>query len=75
MDASQVQQIFLERLGLRIGPEMSRYVLSRITSGQDSPMPLGAIPVMGGDARTGIPVRRIVDLSTFEAPPAAGGAE
>ena len=68
MDAEQLRHIFLERLGLRIGPEMSRYVLRRIESGHDSPMPLGAIPVMAADARTGAPVRQLIDLSTFETP-------
>jgi hypothetical protein len=72
VDAAQVQTIFRERLGLRIGPAVAGYVLSRIESGRDSPMPLGAIPVIASDARTGAAVRRIVDLSQVEAhPPAA----
>lgn len=68
VDAEQIRDIFLQRLGLRIGPEMSRYVLRRIKSGQGSPMPLGAIPVIACDARTGLPLRRLVDLSPFETP-------
>jgi hypothetical protein len=67
MDAAQVQTIFRERLGLRIGPAVAEYVLSRVASGQDSPMPLGAIPVIASDSRTGAPVRRVVDLSEVDA--------
>ena len=62
MDASEVRQIFLTRLGLRLGPETSSYVLARLQAGQTSAIPLDAFPVMGGNARTGQPVREVVNL-------------
>lgn len=66
MDPGQVQTIFRERLNLRIGPAVADYVASRIRSGEDSPMPVGAIPVIASDARTGAPVRTLVDLADVQ---------
>jgi hypothetical protein len=65
MHATQVQMIFRERLGLRIGPSVAEYVAGRIRSGHETPVPPGAIPVMASDARTGAPVRRLVELSAL----------
>ena len=63
MNAAQVQTIFRDRLGLRIGPAVAAYVLRRIQSGDESPpMPPGAIPVIAADARIGAPVRQLIDL-------------
>ena len=61
MNTSDVQEMFLQRLGLRIGPHMAAYVLGRISS-PDPSMAIGALPVIAGDARTGEPVRQIVDV-------------
>ena len=44
-----------DRMGLRIGAEMSRYFLRRARESDR------AIAVIGGDARTGIPRRQVVD--------------
>ena len=63
MDASHVQDLFLRRLGIRIGPEMAGYVLRRLRAGEQSAVPIGPVAVMGGDARTGVPVRQFVDPS------------
>ena len=70
LNADEVRKLFLHRLGLRIGPETSAYVLRRLEAGQAA-LPLGEaagnvtaeIPVMGGDARTGVAVRRMIGLS------------
>ena len=61
MDASELQTIFLKRLGIRIGPEMSNYVLNRLTSAPQQP-----IPVMGGNARTGVPIRAEFPSETLQ---------
>jgi hypothetical protein len=57
MDERELQERVRRRLGLRVGREMAGYMLERIE-------PLGAVPgggpdvdVIGGDARTGEPVR------------------
>jgi hypothetical protein len=65
LSVPQVQDVLLRRLGLRVGPEVAAYVLRRwqsaISPGHEvTPTP---IPVMGGDARTGVPTRRDVDPS------------
>jgi hypothetical protein len=59
MDESNLQQHVLSRLGLRIEPEMSRY-LGRKLAGGDGPF-----TIIGGDARTGIPRREIVQPALF----------
>lgn len=61
MDEATVRQRMLAQFGLRIEPEMTRYVIERLKAGAAEPEQL---PVMGGDARTGAPVRRFI-------PPAA----
>ena len=66
MNPDEVRKLFLHRLGLRIGPETAAYVLRRLQAGQ-SALPIGdaagGIAVMAGDARTGVAVRRTVDVS------------
>ena len=66
MNAEDVRRLFLERLGLRIGPETAAYVLRRLEAGHAA-LPLGevagGIPVMAGDARTGVAVRRTISVS------------
>jgi hypothetical protein len=52
----------LAQFGLRIEPEMSRYVLRQLA---DRPAGETSFPVMGGDARTGVPVRRFVPAAAF----------
>jgi hypothetical protein len=52
----------LAQFGIRIEPEMGLYVLRQLeTPGGD------AFPVMGGDARTGAPVRRVIPINAFSA--------
>jgi hypothetical protein len=57
VEESELRLLLRDRLGLRIEPEMSKYVLRR--AGElNQP-----IAVIGNDARTGTPRRQIVDLS------------
>ena len=62
VSVAEVQKQFLHRLNLRIGPETAAYVLRRIDAGSAS-----ALPVMGGNARTGVPVRLLVEPSQIAA--------
>ena len=57
MDEREIRQRLIAQFGIRIEPEMSRYILGRMRAGA------GGIPIMGGDARTGVAVRTIVDLN------------
>jgi hypothetical protein len=49
---SAVQQLLLERLGLRVGPETAAYVLRSWQAGQAGTAP--TIPVIATDAKTGV---------------------
>jgi hypothetical protein len=62
-----LQKLFLERFGLRVGQEMSRYVSQRIHSGDRA----GGIAVMGCDARTGVPRREIIPAASLAVDAAA----
>ncbi|MGD0465023.1 MAG: hypothetical protein ABSB74_21270 [Tepidisphaeraceae bacterium] len=55
MEESELRSLIRDRLGLRIEPEMSKYVLRRAG---ESNQP---IAVIGSDARTGAARRQIVD--------------
>lgn len=56
MSGNDIQPLVLRELGIRIGPAMADYVAR-----QRSTAPAAPIPVIGGDARTGIPVRKLLD--------------
>ena len=75
MNPEDVRKLFLQRLGLRIGPETAAYVLRRLEAGQAA-LPVGdaagEIPVMGGDARTGVAVRRMIALAQITGTNASG---
>jgi hypothetical protein len=60
VDEKEVQRRLLARFNLRAGDETARYVLRRLT-GADADAAAAPIPVMGGDARTGVAVRVLVD--------------
>ena len=66
MDAGEVRQRMLAQFGIRIEPEMGLYVLRQLETRAGD-----AFPVMGGDARTGIPVRRVIPAAAFAAAPAS----
>lgn len=60
MDTRQVQQWLLEQHGLRVEVEMSAYVLRHL---KHSTAPRsGRLPVIGGNARTGVPMRQWIEL-------------
>jgi hypothetical protein len=66
MDAAEVRQWLLTQYGIRVEPEMSEYVLRQL---QQAGKALGgaSFPVMGGDARTGFPVRQMISAGAFTA--------
>lgn len=67
MHLEQTERVVRQRLSLRIGPETARYIERRLAEGA------ARIEVMGLDARTGVPERRVIDaaalLAELEAPP------
>ncbi len=61
MDTAEVRTRLLAQYGIRIDPAMGRYVLRQLQE------PAGdTFPIMGGDARTGVPVRRLIAASAFD---------
>ena len=64
MDAGEVRTRMLAQFGLRIEPGMSEYVVRQL--GNTASSSDASFAVMGGDARTGVPVRRLVPAAAFD---------
>jgi hypothetical protein len=52
----ELQRVLRETAGLRVGPNTAKYVAGKLLSAEAS----AGFFVMGGDARTGRPVRRVI---------------
>ena len=61
MDAGEVRTRMLAQFNIRIEPRMSEYVLRQLARDPAE----RSFPVMGGDARTGVPVRRFIPVADF----------
>lgn len=72
MTEPDVREIFLKKLGLRIEPEMAGYVLKQTQPESGSAEPF---PVMAADARTGMPVRKMIDPRLVPSPGNPGVGE
>jgi hypothetical protein len=70
MDSVQVRRRLLQRYGIRVEEEMCAYLLRRLAE------PGGrAIAVIGGNARTGVPMRQVIEpaaLASDRSQPASG---
>jgi len=64
MEETEFQSRLRERLGLRVGPEMAKYLLKRISEGTFGQSTISAI---GGDAKTGIPIHETIPIATLRA--------
>ena len=60
MTPADVQELFQNRLGLRLGKAMAEYVLNRFEAGG-----VPTIAVIAADVRTGVPLRMSVDTNTL----------
>ena len=67
MSDDQIRNIMVHGFGLRIQPNMTAYVRRRLLSRAHE-----SIPVIGGDARTGVAVRKLITLRALQQ--AAAGA-
>ena len=65
MDAIEIQKRILNRYGIRVEPAMSDYVVRKLAQTARPPGKPASFPVMGGDARTGIPVRQLISPNDF----------
>jgi len=59
LHANDIGHLFLKKFSIRLAPRMCDYLARRIKSGH--PLP-DVLPVMGGDARTGVPVRYLAPV-------------
>jgi hypothetical protein len=61
-DDARVREVLLQRFGLRVHPYMGRFVLGQLADP-------GAIhiPVMAGNARTGVAIRQLVSAAELRA--------
>ena len=64
MEETQLQTALREQLGLRVGPEMAKYLLKKLS---DGPLGQRSISAMGGDAKTGIPMHKTIPIATLKA--------
>ena len=58
MDGEEIRKRMLQAYGIRVEPQMSEYVARRLRQAGDA---LSELPVIGGEARTGIPIRTMID--------------
>ena len=63
MDGDAIRKRMLDAYGIRVEPHMSEYVLRRLRHAGDA---LRELPVIGGEARTGMPVRMTIDLTRLQ---------
>lgn len=63
MGIEEVQQALLNHHGLRVTSAMSQYILQNLASAKKR-----ELPIIAGDARTGVPMRAIIPLDTFQQP-------
>ena len=63
MEETQFQTRLRENLGLRVGPEMAKYLLKKLSDGTPGQ---SGISAMGGDARTGIPLLKTISIDTLK---------
>ncbi len=60
MHANDIGHLFLKKFSIRLAPHMCDYLARRLKTGH--PLP-DVLPVMGGDARTGVPVRYLAPVA------------
>jgi len=63
MEESELQRRLREDLGLRVGPEMAKYLLKKLADGT---LGKDAISAMGGDAKTGISMNKSIPIATLK---------
>ena len=56
LQLDDVQRRLLEVYGIRVEPEMARYIMRRLSAGGSS-----KVPIIGGHAMTGTPMRTLID--------------
>ena len=68
MKSAEIRTLFLNRFDIHLDPQMCDYVTRKLRAG--APLP-DTLPVMGGNAYTGLPVRYLaptVAIDTDDSP-------
>jgi hypothetical protein len=63
MELSELQELMLRKYNLRIVPAMAQYMIDHMNSKEP-----GKLPIIAGDAKTGLPVRQIISLDELLTP-------
>jgi len=63
-EVKQIQQALLRQHNLRVTDAVAEYVLGHIQHGA-----VGAVPIIGGDARTGVATRLFVPVNDLATEP------
>jgi hypothetical protein len=69
MDADEVRRRILQRYGIRVEAEMGAYALKKLERAGRALRKATSFHVMGGDARTGVPVRLLIDPTDLTGAP------
>ena len=67
MSDDQIRQAMVQSFGLRIQTHMAQYVRRRLLDRSQS-----SVPVIGGDARTGVAIRKTIALDALQKADGAG---
>jgi hypothetical protein len=62
MGTEEIEKALLDHHGLRITPAMSEYIIAALKSS-----PRADVPIIAGDARTGMPIRTVIPGQTLQA--------
>jgi hypothetical protein len=65
MEIGELQKRMLEAYAIRVEPEMARYALARLAAAGNA---LRELPIIGGHAKTGLPMRTVIDPAALRAP-------
>jgi hypothetical protein len=63
VDGEAIRKRMLDAYGIRVEPHMSDYVARRLKQAGDA---LRELPIIGGEARTGMPIRKIINLAQLQ---------
>ena len=61
MGIEDIQRTLLDEHGLRVTPAMSEYIIAKLKSSRGKD-----VPIIAGDAKTGVPVRTTIPASNLQ---------
>ena len=70
MDENELEKRLLAQYGIRVEPHMRRYILKQLQTAGGA-LRRNSFAIMGGNARTGVPLRQMIDPAILAGPDAA----